>query len=82
MIIKLYPYDYSKETPDSQYNKVTEEHKEFMIADSTGDLKSMAEEAFDLIQALIGYLTVMGVDIEIANMQHLNKLIKRHGGVK
>ena len=79
MIIKLYPYDYSKETPAIQMIKVLEEIKELEAA---GDnLKSVAEETLDVIQALLGYLIVLGIDIEAANRWHIEKLTKRHGGV-
>ena len=79
MIIKLYPYDYSKETPASQMIKVLEELKELEAA--SNNLESVAKETLDVIQALLGYLIVLGIDIEAANRWHIEKLTKRHGGV-
>jgi NTP pyrophosphatase (non-canonical NTP hydrolase) len=75
--ITLYPLDYSQYTPAQQMGKVMEELKELELA---GDkLDYVVEEAFDVIQALVGYLITLGVDVEAANRRHLEKLERRHG---
>ena len=75
MIIQLYPLDYTRYTPDQQVAKVLEEIKELEIA---GDrLDCVAEEAFDVIQALVGYLITLGIDIGAANHRHIEKLTRR-----
>jgi len=80
MIIQLYSYDYGRETPSTQIAKVLEELKELEMA---GDkLSAVTEETFDVIQALVGYLITLGVDVEAANRQHLEKLERRHGRVQ
>ena len=76
MIIKLYDYDYSKVTSAQQLLKVLEEIKELEAAGS--NLDQVAEESFDVIQALVGYLVTLGIDIEGANEKHLAKLYARH----
>ena len=77
MKITLYPLDYSQYTPAQQMGKVMEELKELELA---GDkLDYVVEEAFDVIQALVGYLITLGVDVDAANRRHLEKLERRHG---
>ena len=78
MLIKLYDYDYSKETPTTQLLKIIEEINE--LEQAGDDLDKVAEEGFDLIQALVGYLIVLDIDVGAANVRHLEKLCKRHGG--
>lgn len=79
MKIELYPYDYSRQTIESQTAKVNGELQELINA---YDAENFAEETFDVIQSLIGLLIVMGYDIDVANNRHMDKLRKRHGGVK
>ena len=77
MKINIYPLDYSQYTPAQQMGKVMEELKELELA---GDkLDYVVEEAFDVIQALVGYLITLGVDVEAANRRHLEKLERRRG---
>ena len=77
MNITLYPYDYSRHTPAEQMAKVLEELKELEMA---GDkLSAVTEETFDVIQALVGYLITLGVDVEAANKRHIEKLEGRRG---
>lgn len=72
MIIQLYPLDYTQWTASQQLEKVLEELDELECA---GDnLEHVAEEAFDVIQALAGYLLTLGVDLAAANAKHLEKL--------
>ena len=78
--ISIYPLDYSQYTPAQQMGKVLEELKELEVA---GDkLDRVTEEVFDVIQALVGYLITLGVDIEAANRRHMEKLERRHGRVQ
>jgi NTP pyrophosphatase (non-canonical NTP hydrolase) len=75
--ITLYPLDYSQYTPAQQMGKVLEELKELEVAGDKTD--QVVEEAFDVIQALVGYLIILGVDVEAANKKHIEKLEGRHG---
>ena len=80
MKITLYPLDYSQYTPAQQMGKVLEELKELEVA---GDkLDRVTEEVFDVIQALVGYLITLGVDVEDANKKHIEKLERRYGRVQ
>jgi len=80
MKINIYPLDYSQYTPAQQMGKVLEELKELEVAGDKTD--QVVEEAFDVIQALVGYLITLGVDVGAANRQHLEKLERRHGRVQ
>lgn len=75
MIIQLYPLDYTQWTASQQLEKVLEEIGELEHA---GDrLDCVAKEAFDVIQALIGYLITLGIDLAAANNRHIDKLTSR-----
>ena len=74
MIISLYPLRYDKYTSQQQREKVIEEIREL---EEAADLEDIAEEAFDVIQALTGYLITLGVDLPRANRRHINKLRRR-----
>lgn len=74
MIIYLHPMNYAKFTAGEQLDKVIEEIMEFREA---AYLEDIAEEAFDVIQALTGYLITLGVDLPRANRRHINKLRRR-----
>ena len=74
MIIYLHPMDYARIAAPEQLDKVAEEIREFREATT---LEDVAEEAFDVIQALTGYLITLGVDLPRANRRHINKLRRR-----
>ncbi len=74
MIIYLHPMNYAKFTAGEQLDKVAEEIREFREA---ATLEDVAEEAFDVMQALTGYLITLGVDLPRANRRHINKLRRR-----
>lgn len=78
MTIELYNYDYSKQTPRSQRAKVMAEVAEFLTACGEDDPSHESEEAFDVIQAIYGYMKVRGLDIKTENKRHLEKLRGRH----
>lgn len=79
MDIKLADIDFGT-TAVEQAVKVTEEYQEFIqVQVLHPSLDRVAEEAFDTIQALIGYLKVSGINITEANNRHLEKMRKRHG---
>jgi len=80
MKIKLHPLDYSGYSVPEQLCKVLEELKELEMAGS--NIEQVAEETFDVIQALVGYLITLGVDVEDANKKHIEKLERRHGRVQ
>lgn len=64
--------------PD-QASKVNEEYAEFTLAQvKDPDPDRVAEEAFDLIEAVVRYLNMRGIDIHRANQRHLEKLLGRH----
>lgn len=77
MKIKLHPLDYSQYTPAQQMGKVLEELKELEMAGDKMD--QVAEETLDVIQALVGYLITLGVDVKDANKKHIEKMERRHG---
>lgn len=77
MIISLYPLHYEKYSPRQQREKVIEEIRELKEA---ADLEDIAEEAFDVMQALTGYLITLGVDLNVANSRHIKKLRGRERG--
>ena len=63
MIISLYPLRYDKYTSRQQREKVIEEIREL---EEAANLEDIAEEAFDVMQALTGYLArkkVQGNDL-------------------
>ncbi len=76
MIIKLADMDLSSCTTAQQAKKVNEEFNEFIIAQAGGcpDLKEIAAEFFDFVQAGYGYLKKLGIDVEVENIKHLKKL--------
>ena len=69
--------NYAKFTAGEQLDKVIEEIMEFQEA---ACLEDIAEEAFDVIQALTGYLITLGVDLNVANRRHVEKLRGRERG--
>ena len=77
MIISLYPLHYEKYSLQQQREKVIEEIREL---EEAANLEDIAEEAFDVIQALTGYLITLGVDLPRANRRHINKLRGRDRG--
>lgn len=77
MIISLYPLHYEKYNPRQQREKVIEEIREL---EDAADLEDIAEEAFDVMQALTGYLITLGVDLNVANRRHVEKLRRRERG--
>ncbi len=77
MIISLYPLHYEKYSPRQQLDKVIEEIREL---EEAATLEDVAEEAFDVIQALTGYLITLGVDLNVANRRHVEKLRRRERG--
>lgn len=77
MIISLYPLRYDKYTSRQQREKVIEEIREM---EEAANLEDIAEEAFDVIQALTGYLITLGVDLNYANRRHVEKLRRRESG--
>lgn len=82
MDIKLADIDFGT-TITEQAMKVNEEYREFTQAQVMHpSIDRVAEEAFDTIQALIGYLKVLGVDIAAANTRHMEKMARRHGRVQ
>ncbi|UNC91676.1 hypothetical protein [Candidatus Contubernalis alkaliaceticus] len=62
-----------------QANKVLEEWSEFISA-QIGELRidQVTEEAFDVIQALYGYLKKLGVDVARENKRHIRKMKERY----
>ena len=40
--------------------------------EEAANLEDIAEEAFDVMQALTGYLITLGVDLPRANRRHIN----------
>ncbi len=76
MQIELYDFDYSKIEPIDQFYKFHEELEELR---NVGPGKNLPEEAFDVIQSLVGYLITMGINIKKANKNHIEKLRRRHG---
>lgn len=65
-----------------QAAKVVEEWDELNEAQVNDvSLDHVAEEAFDLMEALVRYLRMLGVDIYEANRRHLEKMRERelHG---
>ena len=77
MIIYLHPMDYARIAAPEQLDKVAEEIREFREATT---LEDVAEEAFDVMQALTGYLITLGVDLNYANRRHVEKLRRRERG--
>ena len=77
MIISLYPMNYARHTSRQQREKVIEEIREL---EEAANLEDIAEEAFDVMQALTGYLITLGVDLPRANRRHINKLRRREHG--
>ena len=78
IMIELADMDLSGYTIQNQAAKVAEEWGEFLAAQTKKPaLDHVAEEAFDLMQALAGYLDMLGVDIEAANGKHLAKVWER-----
>lgn len=75
MQIELYDYDYSQHNSLEQSKKVSEELQEFIDAETE---QEVIEEAFDVIQAMIGFLITLGLNIEEANRLHIEKLQRRH----
>ncbi len=66
-------------TAEQQAQKVNEEIQEFHLEQARQpDLRRVAEEAFDVMQALLGYLALLGVDIDEANRLHLYKMQRRY----
>lgn len=69
-------------TIQGQADKVLEEWNEFNLAQVNNiNLNHVAEEAFDLMEALVRYLRMLGIDIKDANRRHLVKMKERelHG---
>lgn len=78
MKITLYPLDYSRCTPAQQMTKVMAELKELEMA---GDkMPAVVEEVFDVIQALVGYLITLGVDLNKANKKYLEVVSNAEDG--
>lgn len=73
-----------------QAAKVTEEWDELKAAfdaflrSQVGrvNLADVAEEAFDLMQAVVGYLNMLEVDIDEANHRHLAKAWERENQLR
>ncbi len=73
--ITLLELDLSEVTEEEQAEKVLEEWNEFCVAHVNRlNTDHIAEEWFDNMQAGIGYLKKMGVNVELANKRHLEKL--------
>jgi len=78
IMIELADMDLSGVSIQTQAAKVAEEWGEFLAAQAKKpDIDRVAEEAFDLMQVLVGYLDMLGIDIEAANNQHLVKIWER-----
>jgi len=62
-----------------QSEKVNEEWQEFNQAQAGGrpNLDHVAEEAFDLIEALVRWMGKRGIDVKAANQRHLEKMRRR-----
>lgn len=86
MKIELSDYDIPATLPD-QAEKAVEEWGELVEAYSHFTLTQIgkpaldhvAEEAFDLMEALVRFMVKAGVDVQEANKRHLEKLRQRHG---
>jgi NTP pyrophosphatase (non-canonical NTP hydrolase) len=85
VMIELADMDLGGYKVADQAAKVTEEWDELKAAfdaflrSQVGrvNMADVAEEAFDLMQVLAGYLDMLGVDIEAANGKHLAKVWER-----
>ncbi len=69
-------------TPSEQSAKVDEEIAEYLEARATldgvqPDLEHYAEEAFDLMEALVREMRKRGVNVWLANEKHLAKMRRR-----
>lgn len=65
-------------TLQEQALKVVEEYSEFTLVQvKDPDLDRLAEEGFDLIEALVRYMRKRGINIEEANKRHLEKMQRR-----
>jgi len=65
-------------TLQEQSAKVVEEWQEFTLAQiGKPDLEHVAEEAFDLMEALVRWMGKAGIDVEAANQRHLEKMRRR-----
>lgn len=74
MKIKLAYLDLETTTQE-QAMKVWEEIQEFGLSQvGRVNIDEVAEEAFDVIQAMTGYLVKLGFDIEELNKKHLKKM--------
>jgi len=75
---------------EEQFEKVIEEFREFAVAyayrRTFGDVmpelcptatRALAEETFDVMEALTRLLTKVGIDIKEANARHLEKMKRR-----
>ena len=67
-------------TVQEQAMKVQEEIQEFELSQvGKVNINEVAEEAFDVIQAMVGYLVKLGFDIKELNEKHLKKMEGRGG---
>lgn len=66
-------------TLQEQAAKVAEEWQEFNQAQAgpSPDLNHVAEEAFDLMEALVRWMVKKGIDIQEANRHHMQKMRRR-----
>ena len=65
-------------TLSEQAAKVAEEWQEFTLSQvGKPDLDHVAEEAFDLMEALVRWMGKAGIDVEAANQRHLEKMRRR-----
>lgn len=81
-------------TLEEQAEKVTEEWREFRIEGNTflkgkannfvtwTRYERLAEEAFDLMEALVRFLVKAGIDVVAANERHLEKMRRREASGK
>lgn len=70
-------------TPAEQAAKVVEEWHEFQLAQVCEcDMAHVAEEAFDLMEALVRWMGKTGIDVAEANRLHLEKMRLREEQVK
>lgn len=77
MLIKIADYHYGEFTPKQQFRKVVEEWNEFVCAALGNKDIEIREEAFDLIQSVVGYLVTRGADLTAASEAHIAKLEAR-----
>ena len=79
--IQIADLDLSEVSACEQAKKFEEELQEFYLVQvADPDMERIGEEAFDVIQSLLGWMKKLGVDVSEANERHIRKMEERYGG--